>query len=584
MDINFKNIKNYSANDIYCSLQSLFDQYYNMISFSSISEEYFKKVVLEEIDKSKKDYLPNVPYEDFIKEQLNTRFSGFLSELFNQDEDFEKDSSFRTESLDSYLNEIGKNAILSYEEEVDLAKRMVYDPKAKEKFIESNLRLVVSIAKKYAGKGLSMEDLIQEGNIGLLTAVEKYDYTMGYRFSTYASWWIRQAVTRALADKSRNIRVPAQVFDRLNQLKAGLVVLKSKLSREPTHEELADYLGISLSGLDKLFCLLEDTISMNQYIGDESDTELGDLIPTEERLIEDSLIEEDLCLEVRDLLEKCHLDEREIEVISYRYGLNGEKPLTLGEIGERYHVTRERIRQIENNAIHKIRRSRYIKDFAIYMNNPDKALMRVNQLRTRVTSANHYLSYRKDQNLDSKNDVEKSSTIQSLFNYFSGYTRKQVLDVIDELTNEEYRLLLECYRNDYDHPVDFKSYYDREQFFHIILPKLRNMLAEYDAVYSKKKKNEGETVRKLTMNDWTKALDLLKTPRFVSLKRTLNEKDFAIIALQLGYVEGYHFTTKDISEFLGEKEDIILEITRVFLPVFKEKLLGENNSKVKTYK
>ena len=218
------------------------------------------------------------------------------------------------------------------------------------------------------------------------------------------------------------------------------------------------------------------------------------------------------------------------------------------------------------------------------MNNPDKALTRVNQLRTRVTSANHYLSYRKDQNLDSKNDVEKSATIQSLFNYFSGYTRKQVLDVIDELTNEEYRLLLECYRNDYDHPVDFKSYYDREQFFHIILPKLRNLLAEYDAVYSKKKKNEGETVRKLTKNDWTKALDLLRTPRFVSLKRTLNEKDFAIIALQLGYVEGYHYTTKDISEFLREKEDIILEITRVFLPVFKEKLLGENNSKVKTYK
>ena len=584
MDIKYDSIKKYSSNDIYCSLQSLFNQYYKTISFSSISEEYFKKVVLEEIEKSKKEYVPNVPYEDFIKEQLNNRFSGFFSELFSDDEDFEEESSFKTESLDSYLKEIGKNDVLSYEEEIELAKRMKKDPKAKEKFIESNLRLVVCIAKKYSGKGIPLEDLIQEGNIGLLTAVEKFDYTMGYRFSTYASWWIRQAIYRALADKGRNIRVPVQVFERINQLRMAIGTLKSKLNRDPSNEELANYLGVSLNGLDKLYCLLNDTVSINQCVGEDSETEFGDLIPSEEDLIEDNIIVEDLCVEVKNLLEKCDLDEREMSVLCYRYGLNGEKQLTLEEIGEKFHVTRERIRQIENKTIHKIRRSKYIKDLAIYMNNPDKALSRVNHLRISKGSPYQYHSYRRALDSESDNVVDKSTTIQSLFNYFSGYTRKQVLDVLDKLTNDEYRLLFKCYGSDYDHPVDFKAYYDREQFFNTLLPKIRLLLSGYDAVYSRKKKSEKNTDRKVTTIEWIKALDLLKKPRFISMTNILNEKDFVIIALQLGYVDGYHFSTKDISDFLCEDESVVLEITKVFLPVFKEQLLKDKDTKVKTYK
>ena len=265
-----------------------------------------------------------------------------------------------------YLREIGKIPLLTYEEELDLAKKVLEgDEEAKQKLAESNLRLVVSIAKKYVGRGMLFLDLIQEGNMGLIKAVEKFDYTKGYNFSTYATWWIRQAITRAIADQARTIRIPVHMVETINKLIRTSRDLLQRLGREPTPEEISKEIELPVEKVLEIQKIAQDPVSLETPIGEEDDSHLGDFIqdddsPAPQDSVAYTLLKEQL-EEVMNTL-----TPREAKVLKLRFGLEDGKARTLEEVGREFMVTRERIRQIEAKALRKLRhpsRSKKLKDY-----------------------------------------------------------------------------------------------------------------------------------------------------------------------------------------------------------------------------
>jgi RNA polymerase primary sigma factor len=265
-----------------------------------------------------------------------------------------------------YLKEIGQIKLLTMEEELELADRIAAgDEQAKITLAEANLRLVVSIAKRYVGRGMLFLDLIQEGNIGLMKAVEKFDVTKGYKFSTYATWWIRQAITRAIADQARTIRVPVHMVETINKLARIQRQLTLELNREPTEEELAKKMNMSVEKIRDIYKISQEPVSLETPIGEEDDSHLGDFIKDERNMSpEEYATNEMLKDEIAEVL--LTLTEREEKVIRLRFGLEDGKSRTLEEVGQMFGVTRERIRQIEAKALRKLRhpsRSRKLKDY-----------------------------------------------------------------------------------------------------------------------------------------------------------------------------------------------------------------------------
>ena len=265
-----------------------------------------------------------------------------------------------------YLKEIGKVALLSAAEEIDIAKRMAEgDQEAKRQLAEANLRLVVSVAKRYVGRGMLFLDLIQEGNLGLIKAVEKFDYRKGYKFSTYATWWIRQAITRAIADQARTIRIPVHMVETINKLIRVNRQLLQEYGREPRPDEIAREMGISEDKVREIIKVAQEPVSLETPIGEEEDSHLGDFIPDDDapapaEVAAFTLLKEQL-MEVLDTL-----TPREEKVLRLRFGLDDGKARTLEEVGREFNVTRERIRQIEAKALRKLRhpsRSKKLKDF-----------------------------------------------------------------------------------------------------------------------------------------------------------------------------------------------------------------------------
>ena len=265
-----------------------------------------------------------------------------------------------------YLKEIGKVPLLTSEEEIELAKRMSEgDEEAKKRLTEANLRLVVSIAKRYVGRGMLFLDLIQEGNLGLIKAVEKFDYVKGYKFSTYATWWIRQAITRAIADQARTIRIPVHMVETINKLIRVSRQLLQELGRDPQPDEIAKEMGMSIDKVREIMKIAQEPVSLETPIGEEEDSHLGDFIPDDDapapsELASFMLLKEQL-MGVLDTL-----TSREEKVLRLRFGLDDGRPRTLEEVGKVFNVTRERIRQIEAKALRKLRhpsRSKKLKDF-----------------------------------------------------------------------------------------------------------------------------------------------------------------------------------------------------------------------------
>ena len=293
------------------------------------------------------DVFDKVESKEVIEKESSKTSSSDLLSLLSQ--------KGNVDSVRMYLKEIGKINLLTFDEEVSLAKDIEKGSQiSREGLINANLRLVVSIAKKYIGRGLTFLDLVQEGNQGLMRAVEKFDWHRGFKFSTYATWWIRQAITRAIADQAKTIRIPVHMVETINKVYKATRALTQRLGKEPTVEQIADEVGISIDKVEEIYRISQDTTSLSTPVGDDEDSFLGDFIEDTTQL---SPYEETSKELLRESIEEVlsSLDERETKVLSLRFGLMGETPKTLEEVGKIFNVTRERIRQIEAKALRKLR-------------------------------------------------------------------------------------------------------------------------------------------------------------------------------------------------------------------------------------
>ncbi len=325
--------------------------------------------------------------------------------------DFVDEDIDATDSLKLYMREIGKYPLLTANQEKELFEKIKKgDNDAKNLFIKSNLRLVVSIAKRYQGKGLSFSDLIQEGSLGLIRAVDKFDVEKGYKFSTYAIHWIKQAIIRALANKGRNIRVPVHLYEKIGKYKKVFAILNLKLNRLPTASEIADEMGLPVSEIIKLQELQNEPISINTPLKkEEEDTEFGDFIPASDEPPEDVAIKDTLKTQIKILIEKCNLTERELGVLSLRFGLNNEIQMTLEEVGAIFGITRERARQIEAQALKKLRKLKYTKKLAVYTDNPEKSLENIEEYKKRYKEDGiSYKTYLNDNIIKDKEVIKQN--------------------------------------------------------------------------------------------------------------------------------------------------------------------------------
>ena len=549
-------------------------------------------------------------------------------EIKEEEIEIEEDSSSEivTNSVTTYLREIGNKPILSKEEEISLAKRISEgDNLAKEKLIECNLKLVVSIARRYYNRGLPFLDLIQEGNLGLMTAVEKYEVERGFKFSTYATWWIRQGITRALADKGRNVGIPVHLHEKIMVLNKISSDLEKVLGREPTAAEIANEMNISLTKVSELLKLKQDTISINSMVGDDGDTELENFIPASPTTPEDEAIDNTLNENVKQLLEECNLKPREMEVLMYRYGFYDGGPMTLEEIGKIYNITRERVRQVESRALMKIRRSRYVKEFAVFTQNPEESKARIEEFREKYReSKNPYKSFLKsDGRTKEKENDNMPKPLKTIYQYFKEYTKEQVDAMLTKLTEEERALVTLRYGNDLNNPVPGKISTDEvTKFYGCLVPKMKRLLANPTGVRQRKPRKQkvvatpkeiikeelndsskessvpesqvskypiSETItiedepkltttaqnedkKTITKEDGIKILELLRTPTFTQMLNVLTPKESIIISLKLGYVDGKYFSTSSIANFLDIEELEVIETTKKVLLLYKDNI------------
>lgn len=338
--INELNLDNKQIDKVYERLEA-----YNIVILSSPEDGNDQKEKLIDLEEDTEETSP--------KKEVNTSSTSIISD----------------DPVHLYLKEIGNYPLLTIEEEVELAKRIEEgDEDAKQLLAESNLRLVVSIAKRYVGRGLSFLDLIQEGNLGLIKAVDKFDYTKGFKFSTYATWWIRQAITRSIADQSRTIRIPVHMSEIINKTYRVSRTLLQELGREPTEQELADAMDMPIEKVREVLKISSDPISLDIPIGEEDDSRLGDFIRDDNIMgPEESASYSILRDQILKLLDT--LTEREQRVLLLRFGLTDGRTRTLEEVGKEFNVTRERIRQIEAKALRKLRhpsRSKHLKGFEVF--------------------------------------------------------------------------------------------------------------------------------------------------------------------------------------------------------------------------
>lgn len=467
-------------------------------------------------------------------------------------EDEEKSSTFESsdleDSINMYLKEIGEIPILSPDEEKELAKKMISgDEKAREIFIKRNLKLVVSIAKKYQNKGLDMLDLIQEGNIGLMTAVSKFDVNKNVKFSTYATWWIRQAITRGITDKGRNIRIPVHINEDLIKIRKHTYLFEARENRKPSIAELSQEMKMSESRIKEALKYQNDTISTNALIGEKDDAELGDFVPSNDDPLEDVIYLKDLKEKIDEIFESAKLTDKEKDVIILRFGLDNLGCRTLEEVGKKHNVTRERIRQIEAKALRKLKKSHYVKGF-----NPKEE-----EISSFIDNSfrNHFTINKQEKEL-TINQRKELNTKETIYDVFAPYSKDEIMQAIFELNNEERKIIISKFGYNLDMPIN-KSliYLENDSFREYLFPKIKRLLLHINGIEI----NSCEEYNDMAKTDIQAMYDFLKTPKFHRINQSLKVPEAMIFALKFGMVNNKKYSNHAISTLLSIPVDKIEE-------------------------
>ena len=523
-----------------------------------------------------------------------------IQESEEDNEEFEENIiNYEGETIDIvklYLNEISRRKLLTLDEEIKLTKRIKDgDEEAKKIFIESNLRLVVSVARKHLNQGLSFLDLIQEGNIGLMKAVDKFDSSKGYRFSTYATWWIRQGITRAISNKSRNVRIPVYLHRRINKFNKAAKELEMKYGREAKIEEIANELKISVKYAQEIYQYKNDSISINLLVGDDKDNELGNIISSKNIGPDEQAMTDLMKFQVKQLLEKCNLKPIEKEVILLRFGFNNT-PMTLGEIGNIYNISRQRVNQIEASALMKLRKYKNITDFAGYMENPKEAINNIEIYRKEYRNSGRITkSFLKDV----RREKEDDNMVKTIYEYFKNYSKEEVDKVLSTLSEESLELIRIRYGDDLTVPVNNKlTEEQRKKFYGSVMAQIKRLLENPDIKRRKVQKNEIEEKKiestsivenvqtknnlvetneehtsKITKYDYINMIKLFKTSNFKQMISNLGSKESIIISLRMGYIDGKYFSVDAIAEFLDIERDEVSKIIKEVLLNYKESVI-----------
>ena len=523
-----------------------------------------------------------------------------IQEYEEDNKEFEENIiNYEGENIDIvklYLNEISRRKLLTLDEEIKLTKRIKDgDEEAKKIFIESNLRLVVSVARKHLNQGLSFLDLIQEGNIGLMKAVDKFDSSKGYRFSTYATWWIRQGMTRAISNKGRNVRIPVYLHRRINKFNKVAKELEMKYGREAKIEEIANELKISVKYAQEIYQYKNDSISINLLVGDDKDNELGNIISSKNIGPDEQAMTDLMKFQVKQLLEKCNLKPVEKEVILLRFGFN-DTPMTLGEIGNIYNISRQRVSQIEASALMKLRKYKNITDFAGYMENPKEAINNIEIYRKEYRNSGRITkSFFKDV----RREKEYDNMVKTIYEYFKNYSKEEVDKVLSTLSDESLELIRIRYGDDLTVPVNNKlTEEQRKKFYGSVMAQIKRLLENPDIKRRKVQKNEieekkiestsnaknvqtksnlvetnEEHTNKVTKDDYINMIKLFKTSNFKQMISNLGSKESIIISLRMGYIDGKYFSVDAIAEFLDIERDEVSKIIKEVLLNYKESVI-----------
>lgn len=534
-----------------------------------ISKNFIELYCLKNnIEIKKDDDIQEEDYTEFITDITNTVYTD--------------------DSVKMYLQEIHK-PILTKEQEKSLALRIRNgDEKAKELFIERNLRLVIKVARKYTGHGISFLDLIQEGNLGLIKAVDKFDVTKGYKFSTYATCWIRQSIQRSLGDKSRNIRLPVHLYEKVKKYELLKKELSLKFNREPTFEELSKKMRVSIDTIYKYERLEHDTISLNMIVGDE-DSELEDFISLSTESIDNQFIEENLKDVIENLLKNSHLTTKEIDILKLRFGIGTNDPKTLEETGKIYGVSRERIRQIQEKALKKIRRSYNVKELAIYMDNPKEAQKNIDRYRLKYQQHSLQkikLKDRKESELKMEmQEKTKRKSKDNLYEYFSDYSKPEVSKVISRLDEDELELLHKRYGDNLLEPVKNDIDADEKKvIISNIIPRIQRMLEgkkirrrknnqkPQSTIVEEKTEETVQPQNSLNKEDYKQILGIFHNPEFLEMTKKKPLDECLIMSLKLGYFQEKCFSTDAIADFLDVDKEYVINVTKQGLTSYKEKL------------
>lgn len=538
MEISKEELLECTSNEIYQKLSEFFNNLYDVNKHLDLSFLNYKAVVLEEIELSKEEYTGEIPYNVFIKKRILERLEA--------EEDMQK-RYIISEYLKSFGNAPLYNVELEEDELIEKAKNGNIE--ARNKIVENYLKLVIFVAKRYANKGLPFDDIIQEGNLGLIKAIEKYDKTKGSRFSSYAVWWIGQSILRAIDNKANLIRIPVYINEKLFAYKRTYAKLEKEYVRKPTSEEIAKELKLSLKTIHFIESINRNLTSLNESVSEDRTAELEDIIAEEDIPVDDKIITKSLVTEVDDLLENCKLNERELEIIKARYGFYDNKLYTYEELSQIYGVSGERIRQQEKKALASIRNSKNVYNFINYMDSPKKAFEFLKLVNSNSYSGRKNIIKKRNEELiynEATGDVDRI-TVKTIYEIFSKFKKSDVNNAISKLDFNDQFFLFFRYGGSLENIVLHDLTSSQKKYFNeVLIPKIYKELTTNS---DNKKVYNAQTLlvdNYLTVNDYMRLRSIFDKISSYDYNESLSVNEQVIALLRNGYVNNIQLTKEDI--------------------------------------